>query len=227
MKQRLFEILIIFIAFFLPGFIWQNRSYDQGSAFMSDYMLQFLLIAVPQIIMISYVLWIQDKHALAEFGIVKLKFIDLPISVIIYLGIFVLLMILSLLISLLPYEGRKLFYPGFRWKLSDPKLIPLVFLFSIATGYREEIFFRSYLLTRFAQMGSNPAVNLVLSSLIFAGGHIYQGLAGFTISFTQGLFFGLVFLKTKNIHHIALPHALYNTTILLTSLFTDFPLPGN
>lgn len=234
MKQRLFELILIFITFFLPGFIWQSQSFSHEPGQLSIYMIQFLLIAVSQVLLIIYILWVQcprphsrENPPLYTFGIVKPRPADLPYSLVIYLGIFALLLCLSFIISLLPEKGQNLFDAGFRWKLSDPGLIPLVILFSIVTGYREELFFRSYLLTRFSQLSLSPLPSLLLSSLLFSSGHIYQGLAGFSVSFIQGIYFGIVFLKTRNIHRIALAHALYNTTILLTTLFTKYSLPIN
>ncbi|MBA7647251.1 hypothetical protein ES703_55023 [subsurface metagenome] len=225
MKQRLLEIVLILTAFFLPGFIWQGQALAPESSGLAVYMLQFLLLALPQSMLIIYILWLQKNPPLADFGLVPLRFLDLLHSLIIFLGVLGILLLLSLIIALLPTEGQKMFQAGFRWQLSDPKLIPLVLVFSIATAYREELFFRSYLITRFSQMGSGPMLNLLLSSLLFGLGHIYQGLAGFSVSFIQGLFFGMIFLSTKNIHRIALAHALYNTTVLLATLFSGYSLP--
>ena len=225
MKQIL-ELILIFMAFFLPGFIWQSQSFNQEALYLTDYMLQFILIAVPQTLLIAYILKIQKEPPLSEFGIVKPAFKDLFYSLLICAGIFSFLLPMGLLYSLLPEKGKNFFATGFRWELANPKQIPLVFFFSLVTGYREELFFRSYLLTRLSKISGNAFIGLLLSSLLFSCGHIYQGPAGFFIALIQGFYFGVIFLKTRNLHRLALAHAFYNSTILFLTLFSKYSLPG-
>jgi hypothetical protein len=192
---------------------------------MAAYTAQSILISLPQILLIVYILWLQrdweNAVPLSAFGLVRLRTRDLLYGLVVYLGIFALLIPLSYLLALLPTRLQDLLEEGYRWKLSNPALIPLVIVFSIVVGYREELFFRAYLLTRFHELALSPAVGLALSCLLFAAGHLYQGLAGLIVALVQGIYFGLIFIKTGNLHSIALAHGLYNLTVLLLTLFTD------
>jgi membrane protease YdiL (CAAX protease family) len=99
--------------------------------------------------------------------------------------------------------------------MRNPFQIPLIAVFCLTVGYREELFFRSYLLTRFGEFHVNKHIAAVTSSLIFASAHLYENLFGFISAFLLGLFFCYIFYEWKNIHIIALAHAAYNFTLLV------------
>jgi membrane protease YdiL (CAAX protease family) len=116
---------------------------------------------------------------------------------------------------------------GYRWHLQDARLLPLAAAFSLLTGYREELFFRAYLLTRLRQSGLPAAAAVAASGLLFASGHAYQGLAGLAVALALGLYFAVAFTRLGNLHRVAWAHALYNLTVLAATLLGDrLPLPG-
>ncbi len=212
----LFEIILLFITLFLPGFLF---SYPDITDFNTTlYMVQFISIALPQIIFIGYLIWLQKPLKLIDFGISKPRAGDILSALLIYLGIFALLLAAAFLIRLLPRSGQQALATGFRWRLVSWSQLPLALIFSLATGYREELFFRAYLLTRFSQLGVNPYFGILACTLLFSLGHLYQGPAGLAVAFIQGIYFGLIFLYKKNIHMIALAHSLYNLTVLFVTL---------
>ncbi|UCG00009.1 MAG: CPBP family intramembrane metalloprotease [Spirochaetaceae bacterium] len=215
--------------FYLPGYLWPQQELLQGSESLRSYMLQFMLVALPQILLLLYILRIRaerDAPVLStyysEFGIHRPRAIDLLYGGLIFAGIFALLALLGLILTLLPAAGRELFAAGFRWKLEDPRLIPLVLLFCLVTGYREELFFRSYLITRFRHLQLPVAVGIGLSTLLFAAGHVYQGIAGLAVALIQGLYFSILFVRMHNLHPLAIAHGLYNSAVLIITLFVDY-----
>ena len=224
MRKNIIEVVLLFLAFYLPGFIWTNPPVAGNGQALAQYMVQFLTMAVPQILLLLYLLQLRHDHP-GDFGLVRPRAIDLLYALGIFGGILALLFVLGAFLSLLPEAGRRLFTRGFRWQLNDLRLVPLVVLFGLVTGYREELFFRSYLLTRFSQLSLPPAVALAASSLLFAAGHLYQGLSGFTVAALQGLYFAVLFIRFKNIHRIAVAHALYNISVLLLTAFIGEDLP--
>ncbi|MQY76677.1 MAG: CPBP family intramembrane metalloprotease, partial [Spirochaeta sp.] len=212
----LFEITLVFITFFLPGFLY---SYPETTGFnLTAYMLQFINIALPQILFMGYLIWLQKPLKFIDFGISKPRAVDIPLALLIYVGIFALLLAAALLVQLLPRSGRLALESGFRWRLESWSQLPLALIFSLVTGYREEFFFRAYLLTRFLHLGVNPYLGVLAGTLLFSLGHLYQGPAGPAVAFIQGIYFGLIFLHKKNIHLLALAHTLYNFTILSITL---------
>jgi len=217
-------MVLLFLVFYLPGYLWPDQDIIQNSTSLGPYMLQFLIMAVPQILLLLYVLRLR-KDNWTSFGLLALRPVDLLYALVIFAGILALLLIMGLILALLPAGGEALFSEGFRWKLRDPRLMPVVLLFCLVTGYREELFFRSYLLTRFSQASLPVAAGIGMSTLLFASGHVYQGLAGFAVAAVQGLYFSILFIRLKNIHPLAIAHGLYNTTVLVFTLFVDSGLP--
>jgi membrane protease YdiL (CAAX protease family) len=223
-KRRLLEIVLVFTAFFLPGLLTQPRMPAGTTIEMGAYILQFLIFAIPQIFLLAYILVIQKSPPLSSFGIVKPRLIDLPFALLYWAGLLALVFALGILVSLLP-EAEHLLGRGFRWELATPALIPAALLFSLVTGYREELFFRAYLLTRLSELGARPLPAIALSSILFAGGHLYQGPAGFLVALLQGFYFSLLFARGRNLHRLAWAHGLYNMLILMVSLSNGKSLP--
>jgi membrane protease YdiL (CAAX protease family) len=215
-------MILLFLLFYLPGYLWPQQELLKSSESLRSYMLQFLIVAVPQILLLLYILTLRAaENPYAEFGVPRPRAMDLLYGLLIFAGVFVLLTLLSAILMLLPAAGRSIFTTGFRWKLEDPRLIPLVLLFCLATGYREELFFRSYLITRFRQLHLPVFVAIGMSTLLFAAGHAYQGVAGLAVALIQGAYFSILFVRFKNIHPLAVAHGLYNATVLLITLFVE------
>ncbi|MGC1382317.1 MAG: CPBP family intramembrane glutamic endopeptidase, partial [Candidatus Acidiferrales bacterium] len=91
------------------------------------------------------------------------------------------------------------------------------FFVSLSAGICEEILYRGFLIHYW--MGSptqlSVAMAMLVSSLIFGIGHIYQGVRGAIGSTVLGFIFALLFVMTGN---LALPmflHALIDARILL------------
>jgi membrane protease YdiL (CAAX protease family) len=227
-KRNLLELLLVFAAFYLPGLLWSSPAPQEDPARMASYMAQFLTAALPQLALFAYLLHLRGATDGAgstwlDFGIPRPRAADLLWALLVALGILLLLGVLGLAISALPGGARRLFQSGFRWQLPKAQLLPLALLFSLVSGYREELFFRSYLLTRLAQAGLHPALAVAASSLLFAAGHAYQGPAGFAVALVMGVYFALVFLRMRNLHRLAWAHGLYNAVVLLSTLLLRDP----
>jgi len=221
-KKSILEMILLFLLFYLPGYLWPQQEMLDSSESLRSYMLQFLIVALPQILLLLYILTLRaGENAYTEFGIPRPRARDLLYALLVFAGVFALLTLLGVILILLPSAGRSLFTTGFRWKLEDARLIPLVVLFCLVTGYREELFFRSYLLTRFRQLHLPVFLAVGMSTLLFAAGHVYQGAAGLAVALIQGVYFSILFVRFKNIHPLAVAHGLYNATVLVITLFVE------
>jgi membrane protease YdiL (CAAX protease family) len=107
---------------------------------------------------------------------------------------------------------------GLRWHLSSGLEIPLAVGGSLATGYREEIFFRAYLLTRLGQAGLAPWAAVTTTTVLFALGHLYEGPLGVATALGTGVWFCVVFLRTRRLHVVAIAHGLWNAAALALTL---------
>src|SRR5439155_951970 len=94
-------------------------------------------------------------------------------------------------------------------------LASLVRVFSLATGFSEELIFRAILLKR-AVEGLGPRGGLLYVTAIFASLHIFflNGV-DLVFVFAVGLFYGIVVLKTRSLWGVILSHSLGNVILYL------------
>ena len=210
------EPIILFMVFFLPGFISQTQVVD-GSVFNSAWFnFIYIITVIPQILLILYLIEKKPKGKILLYGITKIKKIDLAYSLLYFAGIMIIIIVTGIISTVITDFGQSSYTELPIWKLSNKKLIPLIFLTCMATGYSEELFFRSYLLTEFHLPGKEIYA-VTGSSLLFALGHIYQGLPGFLGTFAIGIFLASIFVRKRRLHTIAIAHGLYNFTVLMIS----------
>lgn len=177
----------------------------------------YLSTALPQICIIVYILYVQ-KENLADFGIGKPKGSTWGWAGAAFgLALFIMLAVMVIYTLLPEGTGEDLLRPQ-QVGVNSIAQLPAAFLFCLAVGYREELFFRSFLLTRLTQLGVRPAWAVLGTSLIFGMAHFGQGVIGVLTTFGIGLVFGLVFNAKKDVHAVAIAHAFYNFTLLAISV---------
>ena len=94
----------------------------------------------------------------------------------------------------------------------DPREAPLwVFIAVVGGGFTEELI-RAFVLTRFEHvMGRiGLAAAVVVDSVVFGLGHLYQGVTGAVQSGITGLLFALIFLKRRRVADSMVVHALFD-----------------
>lgn len=210
-KHILVEAILVFAAFYLPGYLASQPPEPAG------YMVQYLLLSIPQVLLLIYLLWVQKIPPLSAFGFRRLEGGDWLHGAALVAALALLLLVIRLATPLLPEAAAA----GYRWRLSGPALLPLAALFSFTAGYKEEIFYRAYLLTRLQSLSAPIWSAAAASSLLFAWGHAYQGLTAVIFAFLQGILFCVCFLRRRNVHVLALAHGLYNFSALLLTVFVD------
>jgi len=95
-------------------------------------------------------------------------------------------------------------------------------LLSLSTGCLEEAYFRVYLPQRIlALKPGNPALTerkaFLVSALVFALCHAYEGPWGFLNALLAALALSLIYVKSSSFPGIALAHGLYNVLVYLST----------
>jgi len=109
--------------------------------------------------------------------------------------------------------------PGDAPQASPPVMtIFAALMVATATGYFEELFFRSYLLRRLIDAGSPGLLSAVMSSILFAICHAYLGAQGIANAALAGLVLSAFRLRGRSIHPLAWAHGAYNAFALLGAL---------
>ena len=98
-------------------------------------------------------------------------------------------------------------------------------LLSLSAGVCEEVLYRGFLI-RFLHDGAAPlplAAALLVSSLIFGLGHVYQGLKGVLMTAIAGFGLGLLFLISGSLIPVMVLHALLD----LQMVYVLAPIRGD
>ena len=145
-----------------------------------------------------------EKYSLKEMGFRSLEFRDIQRTALI-LGTLFLTGITGRL--LLPDMEK-----DFLAVSGDTELL-LIPMFIVA-GLAEELFFRAYMFRSFEKIISSvPA--MTASALVFASGHIYQGIFNVILIFIMGLLLGYFFRKYGSIIVNTMAHFLFNLISVL------------
>ncbi len=80
-----------------------------------------------------------------------------------------------------------------------PAQLLLGILLVVVVALAEETIFRGYLILRLRAVTGRTGVAILLSSLIFAIGHGYEGSAGILVVFSMGMVFGLIYVWRRNL----------------------------
>lgn len=209
MKKLIIESLLVFLSVFSINFFGTYIQLD------TRYIINYVVISIPQTLLIIYLISIRKKEStdtvqykpLKNFGLTDFKPVLIIYIIITYFLIIILSSMVLYTVKLLPVMEKTYNI------VKNP--IPLIIIFSLVTGYKEEIFFRSYLLKSYTEIGVRFSSIAIVSTLLFGLLHYYNGYAGIIIAIINGFIFCLVFKKTRNVHVIAVSHALYNFTVLL------------
>lgn len=215
----LFEPLLLFSAFFLPGYISQGIQEIAPDMFESAFFNIFYLVStVPQILLTLYIIILKPGRSLKDFDIGGFRKKDLLYSLLTLAGIYICILPIGFITVLLEPELDNRMVYGAGWTFSNYRLIPLVFAVCIATGYAEEIFFRSYLFKSLQKVGTGTIPAAVITTLLFGSGHLYEGYYAFAATSVIGAVLMIIFIKTKSIHTVAIGHGLYNFSVLMISM---------
>ncbi len=209
------EIVILFALLFLPGYVGQQSVNDPRLFESLSFHLLFWIMAVPQILIVVYVLEIQNLRDAPLFGLRPISLRSVGGGLLGFLGIPFVLLPVGALFLLLPESWTESLLGEFRFRLSNPEMLPIVVATFLVVGYREELFFRSYLIGRLEDAGAPAYLSLPASTLLFALGHVYQGVSGFVVALVLGLYFGVLFRKTRSIHLVSIAHGAYNSVALI------------
>lgn len=94
----------------------------------------------------------------------------------------------------------------------------------VVVAITEEIIFRGYLMLRLTAATRHPMAAAVLSSIIFALGHGYEGTAGAITVGVMGFIFALVYLSTRSLVAPIVMHFLQDFIgIVLVPLLSHHP----
>jgi membrane protease YdiL (CAAX protease family) len=118
-----------------------------------------------------------------------------------------------LLLTAVLVSAAASFLPDEKFTLSKPAGITAwakITVYCLLIGYWEEGFFRMYFLTVCRRAGIEKYAAVLISSLVFASCHYYEGIPGMVNAAIAGVSLSVIYLKTASYHGLALAHSAYN-----------------
>jgi len=149
----------------------------------------------------------RPSENLASIGIKRGDFswLNLAIGVIF---VFVAIIILNMLSNIIGYysffQAEDITYLLPRSPVEKAFWIAL----SISAGVTEELCFRGFVLTRMTVLTGSVWPGVILGSLCFGLGHLYQGWAGVVLIGVYGLMFSLLFIARGSLIPCVIAHAM-------------------
>lgn len=200
------RLCILFILLFLPKSLIDN----------TEGLLITTTLTAIQLLLIVAIIFGESNRTLVNW---RIHWKDGRDAIIIAAGMIALIAFTGSLIDLLPHDTRIILLRGAHWQLTDVSQLPLVFTFVLVGSYREELYFRVYFLSMLKEIETPSWLALLISALLFTLGHLYQGWTAAIIAFLIGISFGILYQIRPSLHRIAWAHAIFNTVILIYTLF--------
>jgi len=223
-SRALAEMLLLFAAFFLPGYAAQGFMSAAGPS-TDILMLQAMIIGIPQFLLMVYVAITAGATPPSRWGFVRFEPRDAVRTTVLFFACFAVVAPFIILVVALPADVTRSLTRGYRWGLQNAAQIPLAIVFGITAGYREEFFFRSYLLGRLEELGVQVPFAVAASTALFAAGHVYEGPLAVAITAALGVLLSAAWLRRRSLHVVAIGHGAYNTAVLCLGLVLPHALP--
>ncbi len=194
----------------------QGGSVDPQAFDSVMYHVQLLAVSIPQILLVVVLCDLRRPGSSLRFGWRVPNQNDALPAIMGLTATWVAVAVVSLVASVILGEGGGP-EPTVAWSFERRELIPVALVSTLAIGYREEIFYRAYIADRAEEAEVDVRTALAVGALLFASGHLYQGVMGFVLSLAIGLVLAAVYYRMRSLHGIAVAHGLYNFIVLLLS----------
>lgn len=197
---------MVFAALFLPGHVAPAADLSGSRLPLSA------LVASFQALLLLYIMSLRGPGALEAGGVRRPAAADLGVAVAAAAALLLASSAMGWALSRLPEPARQAVEPRLAAVAAGtPAALALL---SLVTGYREELFYRCYLITRLAALGLPGAAAVGIAAVVFGFGHLQQGPAAVALAVAQAVAFGVLLRRGQSLHGLALAHALYNFVVL-------------
>ena len=217
-REQLRE-LMVFLSLIVPSIAISFLAVRQGSLSFALTALATILRDLGLISLIAFFLWRNGESSKRIGWSTRKGWRNAFLGVALFVPVFMGAGLLEQFLRAAGFSAPAT--PTPRWLTAKG---PLEFLLAgvlvVVVAIAEEIIFRGYLILRFTALTRNRSTAVVLSSILFALGHGYEGTAGvLTIGF-MGLIFALVYLSRRSLVAPIVMHFLqdFGTIVLLPLL---------
>lgn len=205
--------LLVTMAFILPGLVPAAAPLSMPA---TDWLVSGAVQSIAQFMLLLVI--IGASGHLRDYGVRRLRAADVLQAAVLCCAVLLLSRLAAALAALAGYgaAGDLALLP--RPTNTPPALtVTLSALFALAVAYREELFYRLYLIGSLRKRGAGAAAAVLVSTLAFAAGHSWQGLPGIVSALLVGAALGAAAARGCRLHALALAHAAYDFGVLVTA----------
>lgn len=207
------EFPIIFLIIFLPAYLGQ-QSLPYGLFDSPFYHIMSILQSLLILSLLFYLLRKTPPKAAESAGAMAGEIL-VTHSLTTLAGLIILFAFYSLILKGLESFGYS--------STEDPvlltrgiMLIPSL-LTCLSAAAMEEFFFRGYAFFRVRRGGVSTGKALIFISILFAAGHMYEGVPAAVFALTSGIFLGLLMLRGFSLFSLSAAHGIFNFLMILLS----------
>jgi uncharacterized protein len=216
-KERLLELLV-FLFLILPSMCFSFLAIRKGSLGFTVTALATILRDLALVSLIGFFLW-RNGEAFDRIGWTSRNGPRDAIRGVVLFGFaFWVAAYLDQFLVALGFSAPSTPMPKFLTARGPAEFL-LAFVLVLVVAVAEEIIFRGYLILRLTNVTGSTTAAVVLSSLIFALGHGYEGTAGVVTVGFLGLVFAVVYVWRRSLVAPIVMHFLQDfVTIILLRL---------
>jgi membrane protease YdiL (CAAX protease family) len=190
--EQLLEAVVVLL-FIVPGSILANFVRHPGGSSFVIAALGVIAHDVAQVCLIWFFLW-RNGESVREVGwSFKHRRNDVLLGLALFLPLLWSAALLDMLLRAIGLGGATSVRPAFLLGPGSWESL-LASLMVVVVAFSEETVFRGFLLSRFRALSPDPAAIVLLSSVIFALGHGYEGAARIITVGAMGAIFAAIFL---------------------------------
>jgi membrane protease YdiL (CAAX protease family) len=218
--SRKAEFPLIFFLIFLPAYLNQGPL-PRG---VFDYPLYQGQIILQSLLIFLLVRYLMERTPPADGKAYESAFAPalVPLHALITLGGLALIYAVYTL-GLVPLLPEGLSPPDELVLITRYHMLPLALISCLTAAGMEEFFFRGYAWIRLKETGLNGIPALLTVSLLFAAGHLYEGIGAALFAWGSGLFLGILVIRGFSLYSLTLSHGLFNFAMILISYLRQGP----
>jgi membrane protease YdiL (CAAX protease family) len=216
-KVQFIEVLV-FLFLIVPSLALSFLANQQGNIGFTVTAVATILRDLALVSLILFFLW-QNKENVGQIGwVLKNGWREVLLGMVLFVPVYFGAGLLDSFLNAIGFSSPKAPLPSFLQSSGVSQTILAVILV-IVVAIAEETIFRGYLILRFKSLTNSAALAAILSAVVFAIGHGYEGSAGVITVGTLGLVFALVYLWRGSLIAPMVMHFLQDfISIVLISL---------
>ncbi|MEW6129008.1 MAG: CPBP family intramembrane glutamic endopeptidase [Acidobacteriota bacterium] len=219
-RIRLIELLLVSFVAFGQSIFYSAVLFFAGEDNYTEERInvRFILGVISELSAIAilvYVLFRQGRK-LKDLGL-TFSWKDLPFSVLLFLGAFVVSILFQFAISVTYHlvTGKTLNTAAQNLEVFKTSSSFFYFLYVLVNPFYEEIIARAFVMTEVKELFGKTYLAIASSVILQTSYHLYQGVSSALILFSLFLAFSLYYSKTRNITPIILAHFYFDLMAFL------------